>query len=274
MTLKPTETKKYNVAQFGRMRQIMEQLKVEIKGSKEDVLKDIASKFLGALIKRSPILTGRYVKSHKVGIDQKDTSTASLIGTLQKDRRSAAASALMSGLNVIRSAQKFNAIYISNSLHYAHKVEYTGWKNSPPYFVYHHATMDMMGKADEVIKKYTREAVKRALEGKKGRKPKPKTDTSGFTSLAPITPLAPWDPTLKDEIDNSGNIVIPNYPKVKTLGKYKPKPSIRSKIDYGKKFTKDLKKTKYVYGDTTGRDYRKLQDLTEGLHDKPSKKRH
>ena len=167
MTLSPTAARQHNIGEFDRLIEIMKKTEIEIKNAEHEVMKATARKFLGALIKRSPILTGRYVKSHKVGIDSPDDSIAPNAYGIAADRKSAASSALMSGLNVIKNAQKFSSIYISNSLHYAKNVEYLGWKNTGPYYVYHHATMDIMEDTSKIIKKYINQAIENAV--KKGK---------------------------------------------------------------------------------------------------------
>ena len=102
MTLSPTAARQHNIGEFDRLIEIMKKTEIEIKNAEHEVMKATARKFLGALIKRSPILTGRYVKSHKVGIDSPDDSIAPNAYDIAADRKSAASSALMSGLNVIK----------------------------------------------------------------------------------------------------------------------------------------------------------------------------
>lgn len=165
MALSPTMATKHNMSEFDKVIDIMKSMQVEIDNAGEEITKSMAKKFLGALIKRSPVLTGRYVKSHKVGIDQKNTDVAPFSPKLQTDRRSAAASANITGMNEIGHAKNFKKIYISNSLFYADRVEYLGWKNTPPYFVYHHATLDIIGSKDEIVKKYIKEAIRRSKKG-------------------------------------------------------------------------------------------------------------
>lgn len=105
------------------------------------------------LTNRSPVLTGLYVRNHKVGIGKINTKMTGeywmdLPGmdkfgitvfakpkseTKQNIKRKKAFTKMRPKI----TAAKFeNHIFISNRVHYANEVEYIGWKRTGPYHVY------------------------------------------------------------------------------------------------------------------------------------------
>jgi len=170
MTLAPTRVGSRN---FSRD---MKEIKHVIEGLAESVIKKVAVKTLGNLIKRSPILTGHYVRSHKVSQDVTDTPEKSNetrymdsegakwsygdagfsdkkdTGREQKNRRSAASSANITGLNAIGKLKNPKRIRIRNHAFYAQLVE-SGWPSGAlGYFVYAHTANDMLEETPQIIK--------------------------------------------------------------------------------------------------------------------------
>ena len=127
----------------------IEEVEIVIKDMSSDIIKDIARKTLGRLISRSPILTGRYVSNHKVN-DSASSNISQKFTVAQKDRKSATGFAIANGFRVIGHLKDPEKITISNTVHYAQKVE-TGWETAPGYFVYTHTMNDMLEEAPWII---------------------------------------------------------------------------------------------------------------------------
>jgi len=146
MTIAPTRIGSRN---FSRD---MKEIKHVIEGLAESVIKKVAVKTLGILVQRSPILTGRYVSSHKVVGDKMMNMPER---EEQKNRRSAASTAMSRGQNTIGRMENPKSITIENTVHYAQNVE-TGWHfehgAAPGYFVYTHTANDMLEETPRIIK--------------------------------------------------------------------------------------------------------------------------
>ena len=126
----------------------MNKIKTVISDLSDSVIKRVAVTTLGILVQRSPIVTGRYVSSHKVvGDKMMDMPERDI----QSNRRSAAATAMSRGQNAIGRMENPKSITIKNTVHYAQNVE-TGWETAPGYFVYGHTANDMIEETPRIIK--------------------------------------------------------------------------------------------------------------------------
>lgn len=126
----------------------------------ELILKDAARKTLARLCANSPIRTGRYCLSHKVGLNRASTDTEPNRFTRITDRRTIVGRARGIGQQVIMRAKETDTIVINNTAHYASRVEYLGWPAPPvgiwtgeigPYHVYGLTTEEMRHKLKDVI---------------------------------------------------------------------------------------------------------------------------
>lgn len=137
-----------------KFKQALEDFKEEIRNEGNLVLRKYAMAAYNGVIAHSPIYTGRYVLSHRVGIGHKDTSVNKPILHVAQFKADAIGKGAMlwrvyGKLNALRATAKAKIltatlldrkIIISNSVEYAEQVEYLGWHfgqhHVPPYHVY------------------------------------------------------------------------------------------------------------------------------------------
>jgi hypothetical protein len=113
---------------------------------------EIAKEIFTRVITRSPVDTGSFCLSNKVGIGVIDHSKVfktvpALNATAIK------AEALAAGVAKIMSSGSADTIYISNSIPHALIVEKLGWKNTPAYFVYGLSLAGVRVKLPQIIKR-------------------------------------------------------------------------------------------------------------------------
>jgi len=131
---------------------------------------DLARKTLAKLVARSPVLTGQYILSHKVGINEPDLSYEHTLPTLKLrkniskgkqigtnigvNRRSVEMKAKSVGQQKIMQAGYKDTIYISNSVPHAVNVEYLGWAKKPALHVYGLTKAEMRLQAQAIVKAF------------------------------------------------------------------------------------------------------------------------
>ena len=139
-----------------------------------DAKKEAAAECFKRVVKKSPVWSGPYVKSHKIGVGKIDRRAAKSV--IQADMEnsqqgmaseilypqkmsSAEAAALKSELNEFETrillGKKVNIdipIYVSNSVSHASEVEYIGWKKTGPYHVYGLTAEEMKTRLSQILK--------------------------------------------------------------------------------------------------------------------------
>ncbi|RLA56949.1 MAG: hypothetical protein DRR04_13615 [Gammaproteobacteria bacterium] len=160
LTLDPTKKIKKINENHENFEQMMSNFNIIIKDAGYPVLKATARHTHGRLIARSPIVTGSYVLSHKVGLNGKDSSVT--YGDplpvdehgeriAQPNRRSVVGYAIAKGQQVIAKAHRPKKFVLSNSIHYAPNVEFMGWANSPAYHVYALTLLEMREEMKPIV---------------------------------------------------------------------------------------------------------------------------
>lgn len=163
LTLDPTKKVVENHKDF---QQVVHNMKIVYKNISYPLLKAAARHTHGRLIARSPIVTGAYVLSHKVGLNGKDSNFEPGV-PLQvddtgrriplKNRRSIVGRAIAAGQKVIQTPQKPTKFVLSNSNPYADKVEFIGWKNTRAYHVYGLTRLEMKEELKPIFSKIRKE---------------------------------------------------------------------------------------------------------------------
>ena len=139
---------------------------VKAVGSKANTVKrKSAEKAFTKLVRRSPVWTGAYVRSHQIGIGKPDLSYVQISFKSRPElwefsssprglppRASAGQAAsikngMMNRKMKLKNVKSTEAIYLTNSVPHAKNVEYLGWpdfKHSPnPYYVYTRTALEM-----------------------------------------------------------------------------------------------------------------------------------
>lgn len=83
---------------------------------------------------------GSYVLSHRIAINKVDSSTTVVPGA-RGDKDYGAASKAMGQISNLDGLKLGDTAFISNSLPYAHKVEYLGWHSRSPYNTFEKAVV-------------------------------------------------------------------------------------------------------------------------------------
>lgn len=98
---------------------------------------------LQGVIERTPVWTGSYLLSHRVGINAKSTEPPTYINQhpefngLTPGEEEAYRQKAMMQANKIQTAQNINSVWVSNGIGHAPDVEYIGWPSGkPPYHTY------------------------------------------------------------------------------------------------------------------------------------------
>jgi len=99
---------------------------------------------------KDPFKTGSYISSHRIGVGAPDDAVIILKkGAVTVEQ--AKASVLVRGLSKLSSAINVDDdLFISNSVPWAKRVEYSGWVGTSPYLVYEKAVQ----KIEPQIPKY------------------------------------------------------------------------------------------------------------------------
>lgn len=134
--------------------------------------KDVAREAFRSVVEKSPVKTGSYVSSHRIGI-RKSAATieggpgrpfgTTLLnqgedfrGMTAGEFRQAKANALKN-MSAVNRARPGDIIVIGNNIHYADQVEYIGWhgrtKSTPPYHVYGRTWAEMEVKMPFIVKR-------------------------------------------------------------------------------------------------------------------------
>jgi len=120
--------------------------KAEIYRTVTNVTKAIVKDVYTRIVNKSPVWTGSYVSSHRIGIDKIDGTITDLhpdeftdrfppqADFMEAERFKAEAMDQKFRMDILQYPLK--KVIISNSIHYADKVEYLGWKKTPAYHVY------------------------------------------------------------------------------------------------------------------------------------------
>jgi len=148
--------------QAQKFRQIADRYLEKLKESANDAKKTLAKQATRKVIDYSPVRTGAYVTSHRIGIDQIDPSHEPFITVgpgeeIPPKMPTALAAALKESLYAKHSTEISRApfdkdIYVSNSIPYANQVEYIGWRLTEARHVYHKANLDLKAVAPIVVK--------------------------------------------------------------------------------------------------------------------------
>ena len=110
------------------------QAKQGIKEASREFRIDVATKAFKRIVARSPIHTGSYVLSHRIGVKAKDSSVAMrLFPAVNKEGVKKEA---LGELIKLKQVGPFDTIIISNCIPHNINVEYVGWKHTPAYQVY------------------------------------------------------------------------------------------------------------------------------------------
>jgi hypothetical protein len=129
----------------------------------EETKKKAAAECFRAVMKKSPVWSGQYIRSHRVGIGKLDkrhgkSSLGSSFAFPPKMEESAANS-LKASLNEFETrillGKKISidkSIYISNSIGHAADVEYIGWKYTGPHHVFGLAAEKMKTRFPQILK--------------------------------------------------------------------------------------------------------------------------
>jgi len=108
----------------------------------------IAREAFRRIVRRSPVSSGNYVKSHRVGISKTESGRGISRGhepvlpfafsnkVPEATAEGIKAQVLAKRIPYISRAKLHDVITISNSIPYAHIVEYVGWKKTSAYHVY------------------------------------------------------------------------------------------------------------------------------------------
>ena len=126
--------------------------------------KDVAAEVFKGVAKRSPVWSGPYVKSHRIGIGKIDKRSAKpaigIDGKLPPKMPEAEAEALKSeiaewetGILKRKKVDLEKPIYISNSIGHARNVEYIGFQSmTQPYRVYGLTYQEVLAKLHNLVK--------------------------------------------------------------------------------------------------------------------------
>lgn len=122
--------------------------------------REMARQALSYMIKLSPVWTGAYVKSHKVGVNSVDGTfeQPDPFMNLLKKKTEAQAYAIKAETEAVNTAKLqaatriFDEIYISNSAPHAMMVEYIGWKKTGPYHIYKKTQLKVKSIGANIIK--------------------------------------------------------------------------------------------------------------------------
>ena len=131
---------------------------------------ELAKKTLAKLVSKSPVLTGQYIRGHKVSLNSRSQDVGTAPATLKMrknplkgkqigtnigvDRRSIEMSVKGKGLQTIMQASYDDVIYISNNVPHRFFVEFLGWPGVPAYHVYGMNKLEMLAQAKAIVKAY------------------------------------------------------------------------------------------------------------------------
>jgi hypothetical protein len=133
-----------NRASFDRFKESMEKWIVDVENDIDDFRNQIAEDLVKRIIARSPVQTGSYVLSHRVGADGADNSIAMRPDTYIEQNPDGLRTQVLADLAAeIKRVPKGVSIYVSNSVGHAPNVEYIGWKRRGPYHVYGLSVMEI-----------------------------------------------------------------------------------------------------------------------------------
>jgi len=134
-----------------------------IKKGEKTYKQELTQEAFKSLVDLSPVSTGSYVLSHRIGINQKDTSVTlkkgpnpglykvlafgnparasalhekAVFRSLKKAKTTAKPKALKQINKKLKKIGPDDSVIISNSIPHAVNVEYVGWMKTPPYQVY------------------------------------------------------------------------------------------------------------------------------------------
>jgi len=138
-----------------------DQITKEVKGKMAAILENTAKTCLLNVINcegKNPFKTGSYISSHRVGINQVDTSDTVIKKQGTRTLEQAKGRAL-SELRKIKDIKPDDTITISNSVGYSTKygyswardVEYAGWDRTGPYLVYEKAVIKTMAALPKIV---------------------------------------------------------------------------------------------------------------------------
>ena len=131
---------------------VTQQLEAELKqitDSANEFRKDMARKAFASVVEKSPVKTGSYVSSHRVGIkasaanisrgrpfESTSINQQQNFKGLTKQQHTAVKQDALKNMAKINKAKLTDVIVIANNIFYADRVEYLGWERTPPYHVY------------------------------------------------------------------------------------------------------------------------------------------
>jgi len=132
----------------------------DVKGKMGALLEETAKGALMDIINNepAPFKTGSYISSHRVGINQEDTSDTVIKKEGVRSLEQAKGRALAE-MRKIKNIKDTDTIIISNSVGYsthygyswARNVEYAGWNGSPEYLVYEKAAMKALNDIEKHV---------------------------------------------------------------------------------------------------------------------------
>jgi len=114
----------------------------EINQSCQIAIKNIATEVYAQVIENTPIWTGSYLLSHRVGINGKSSEPPTYTNQdieftgLSQDTVSAYKDQAWKRILSIETSEQIESVYISNDIGHAAHVEYIGWTMTPAYHVY------------------------------------------------------------------------------------------------------------------------------------------
>ena len=130
--------------------------------------KKIAKTAFKSIVDKSPVRTGSYVLSHRIGIKKLTSSPTRGRGfaatyvnqpkpgekfqRITKKQFHAVKTIAMKQTSKIDKARYFSRIVIGNNIHYADNVEYLGWARTGPYHVYGRTIEEMKLKIPFIVK--------------------------------------------------------------------------------------------------------------------------
>jgi hypothetical protein len=135
-----------------------------------EIKKQAAREAFKSVVAKSPVKTGSYVLSHRIGIKATKTATgepnlkrgAPFKATyknqgedftgMTKIQFAAVKQAALKRMSKINRAKPLHEIIIANNIHYADKVEYLGWERTGPYHVYGNTIAELQVKLPFMVK--------------------------------------------------------------------------------------------------------------------------
>jgi len=136
-----------------------EQAKKEITQTAEAIVKTAATEVYESIVKKSPICTGSYVLSHRIGINFENSSPPTRVNQelqnicIQDEAvKHLLRQQAMMAMSIIKTAQHVQSIIVSNAIEHAIDVEYIGWPVTPAYHVYGLTYLEIKQRLPEILR--------------------------------------------------------------------------------------------------------------------------